>query len=176
MLTRARARFTDDGFSLAEVLVAITMIGMLAAVLASLLVQSSAAQSKLMTRQVAGNLMQVEVSAVESAPWRDVMLRPAGATGGSVCALDGRLLGTSAQAVRSTDRIVSDGVVFDVTRDVRWYGDGTSVTCANTPNDREDLKKVTITVEWWSDSVAKSSRSIVLLLSANRVAPEGTAR
>lgn len=160
-----RGKPADRGFSLPEVLVATTMIGATVAVMASLLTQSTQAQALMDAQQTVNNVLQAEVAAVHAAPWYDVMLRPTGAGATSVCELTGRLLQTSAQSVRPSDRAIIDRVVIDITRDVRWLSSGTQVTCANTPNDRDDVKVVTLTMRWWPDSVQQRTRVMTLYLS-----------
>jgi prepilin-type N-terminal cleavage/methylation domain-containing protein len=171
MLTRKLINILkkEQGFSLAEVLVSVTMIGILVGVMASLMAQSAQLQNRLTALRVANNVMQSEVTAFESAPWDDLMMQPTGVTGQvPLCELQGRNLRTSSQIVRPTDTFDIDQTRITIERSIKWYTDGTDVTCSNAPNDRADLKVVTIKLTWYPNPSREETRETTLYISNAR--------
>jgi len=159
----------EEGFSLAEVLVAVTMIGILVGVMASLMAQSAQLQNRLTALRVANNVMQSEVTEFESSPWDDLMMQPTGVTGQiPLCELQGRNLRTSSQTIRPTDTFEVDETRINIERSVKWYTDGSEVTCSNTPNDRADLKVVTIKLTWYPTPSREETRETTLYISNAR--------
>lgn len=157
----------EHGFSLIEVTIAVTIIGGLVAVMAALIAQGARAQNRLSSMRAANNLMQSEVAAVESANWDDVMVKPSGAN--NVCSLDSSDSRVSAQIVKPTETILMDTIYFDVTRNVTWRTGGAQVLCSVTPNDRNDIKVVTITLSWYPDgSSGVRTRTETIFLSKAR--------
>jgi len=157
---------SHEGFSLVEVVVAVAIIGALVAVMASLLAQAARSQNRLIEMRAANNMMQTEVAAMDSTPWDDLMLRPVGAA--SICDLAGSNTRTSAQVVKPTDTLILDNVNFTVTRNIQWYTGGQQVLCTTTPNDRNDIKVVTITLTWYPDSSGAATRTSTLYVSKNK--------
>jgi prepilin-type N-terminal cleavage/methylation domain-containing protein len=162
-----RERLNDKGFSLIEITIAVTMIGGLVAVMAALIAQGARAQNRLSSMRASNNLMQSEVASVESANWDDVMLKPSGAN--SVCSLDSSDSRVSSQIVKPSETILMDTIYFDVTRNVTWKTGGAQVLCSISPNDRQDIKVVTITLTWYPDgSSGAKTRTEKIYLSKAR--------
>lgn len=179
MLTRTKTWFTafrgdDRGFSLAEIIVATTIIGMLVAVLASTLTQAAHGSQQMTAASAANSLMQVEVATVEGAAWTDVMLYRQGDP--NPCQLDGRLLATGALSIHPENLFTVDGTDLRVRRNVTWVSDGAPVVCVTGQNDRDDMKKVTIRVDWADPSGKPHTRTTVLLLSPDLTPGTGVTR
>ena len=113
-----RGRHDDDGVSLVEVIVAISVLAVVLTGTASALISSSAATRDSRDRSVGTNIAVEQLSALQALPF------------------------TSLAIGRTTDSVVVDGVTYDVTIDLDYVdvenGGGTSCNASSSPGSDLD--------------------------------------
>lgn len=123
-----RGRHDDDGVSLVEVIVAISVLAVVLTGTASALISSSAATRDSRDRSVGTNIAVEQLSALQALPF------------------------TSLAIGRTTDSVVVDGVTYDVTIDLDYVdvenGGGTSCNASSSPGSDLDYVVADIAVTW----------------------------
>lgn len=161
-MLKLKLRRSDSGFTLTETIIALGVLGVLMASLASVLSFATKANIQNgLTRDVA-YILQNEVDAISVANWDDIMLAPTDPAASSICRLGTNGLRASTQTVRPRDIVVKDTKEFLVQRDVRWATAGDKVSCAVSPNDRADLKVTTITITWLTNGELNARSATVV--------------
>lgn len=132
LLSRIRAiygdRHDDDGVSLVEVIVAISVLAVVLTGTASALISSSAATRDSRDRSVGTNIAVEQLSQLQAMPFTSLVIG------------------------RTTDTVVVDGVSYDVAIDLDYVdvesGGGTSCNASNTPGADLDYVVADISVNW----------------------------
>jgi type II secretory pathway pseudopilin PulG len=159
MLNRNRiSATTDDGFSLAEVVVSTAIV--IAVLTGFLLFISGIAgtQRSATLAKIADRALAQEIEKTYAIGWDNLMP----SSGGATCTLGtGRV---SSQALIPSSTLVENGQTITVTRTVAWDTSGVAVACTAADRDRADLKRVSVTVTW-TDSGTARSRTVEVLRS-----------
>ena len=123
-----RGRHDDDGVSLVEVIVAISVLAVVLTGTASALITSSAATRDSRDRSVGTNIAVEQLSQLQAMPFTSLVIG------------------------RTTDTVVVDGISYDVTIDLDYVdvesGGGTSCNASNTPGSDLDYVVADISVSW----------------------------
>lgn len=138
---------SDSGFSLAESIVSATIIVVIVLGFALFMSNYNSAQTRVRNDTIASRVLSDQMESLAGIPWDDLMM-----TGSGECQLD-TIRKSSAVVAPGPQTQKVDGLTVSITRKVTWSGTDknatpTLVTCANTPNDRDDLKTVSVTVRW----------------------------
>lgn len=149
VLVKIRKYFKNDkGFTLTEMIVALGLLAVLMSSLASVLSFATKASMQNQSMRKAASIMQNEVDAISVANWDDIMLAPADTDSPSLCPLGSSGLRASAQIVKPISVLDFEDQQYLIERDVRWLMSNAQIKCNVSPNDRADLKIVTLTVSW----------------------------
>ncbi|WP_108665587.1 type IV pilus modification PilV family protein [Euzebya rosea] len=132
LVSRLRAvlteRHADDGVSLVEVIVAISILAVVLTGTASALISSSAATRDSRDRSVGTNIAVEQLSALQAVPFTSLVIG------------------------RTTSTVVVDGITYSVTIDLDYVdvesGAGTSCSASSTPGADLDYVVADISVSW----------------------------
>lgn len=141
----------DSGFTLIETVVASAIILVCLVGFSGLMMSLSASQRLSQNTDAAQQVLTQEMEHLATVPFDDLMKTPSPYTD---CTLTTSR--RSAQAVRPADTVNNSGLTVQIARTVTWVTSGDPVECTSSAKDRDDMKRVAVTVTW-ADSPASGS-------------------